>query len=84
MAHIYLTSKNKDACIAFEMLNSENDKVWRSEKIIDKTDKTNQWINIVGYFTLPDDFKDYKMFKVYFLNPAESKSYCDDIFAVFY
>ena len=84
MAYIYQTSENKDACIAFEMLNSEDDKVWRSEKIIDKTDKTNQWVNIVGYFELPEDFKDYKMFKIYFFNPVESKSYCDDIFAVFY
>jgi len=81
---VYQTEENVDACIAFEMVKTEEDKIWCSEKIINKTKRTNQWVNIVIDFYLPDNFNEYSKFKLYFYNPVESKSYCDDVFAVFY
>ena len=51
---------------------------------MDKTHKTDEWVEIVLDFDLPDNFSDYSRFKIYPFNPIEAPVYYDDIFVVFY
>ena len=80
------TEEIRDPCLALELLDDtgKNEMIWDSRKIIDKTHKTGEWVELVMDFDLPDNLSDYSRFKIYPFNPIEAPVYFDDIFVVFY
>ncbi|MBO7571514.1 MAG: hypothetical protein J6T48_05095 [Bacteroidales bacterium] len=83
---VYQTEEIRNPCLAFEIIDDtgKKEKVWDSRKIIDKTKRTYEWVNVVMDFELPEDFSEYTSFKIYPFNPIETPVYFDDIFVVFY
>ncbi len=83
---VYQTDEIRDPCLAFEIIDDtgEKENLWYSWRIIDKTKRTDEWVNVVMDFELPNNFSEYSRFKIYPFNPIETPVYFDDIFVVFY
>lgn len=83
---VYQTEVIRNPCLALEIIDDTGEKemIWDSRRIMDKTHKTNEWVELVMNFELPDNFREYSRFKIYPFNPIEAPVYYDDIFVVFY
>ena len=83
---VYQTKVIRNPCLALEIIDDTGGKemIWDSRRIMDKTDRTNEWVELLMNFELPDNFSEYSRFKIYPFNPIESPVYFDDIFVVFY
>ncbi len=81
---LYQLGKEHDACIVFELLRSEDDKVVETRKVVDVFRKIERWEGITLHFDLPDNFREYAQFRIYLYNPSDIRVYGDDLLAVFY
>ncbi|MFN8279833.1 MAG: hypothetical protein U0V49_06070 [Saprospiraceae bacterium] len=67
------------ANLVIELIGKNIKTNWTGIPLTDISQVTNAWTAVHHCYTLPFDFKQYEMIKVYFYNPGQSRIYVDDI-----